>query len=555
MRLTRFHRLAAHLAFVLFLTSTTLLHAQEGKVPREAPAKSIEALENTLPALKQEERNLEELREELKSAASDSTKEKLEAQISATQERISELQANFRTIASGVDEESYFSEGYGTITLNEQVEEILRPFFTELREATATPREMEEMRKNLQNAEERRRLAQSALARLDALIESDLIDDEMRSETTEVRDLWKERLTIVDTYISVLSAKIEERERNSPGTFEVISEGISSFWRSKGKHLLYGLASFIITFFIFNRLYRLFKRVSPFHKKGKHRFTTRLVDLVAGALTILIALTSVLIIWYVQGDWLLLTIAVIIAVGLVFASRNSLPPHIEQIRTMLNLGPVREGERMLYDGIPWRVDHLGFYCHFSNPLLDGGHLRLPIRELTDLHSRPVATKEPWFPTKETEWVKLGNDTYGKVVQQTPERVTVLHLGGSRKIYPTSDFLALAPENLSHGFRVQSVFGIDYGHQAICTEQVPAIFQERLEKELIEKFGAENVRSVKVEFSSAGSSSLDYTILADFDGEVASRYNVISRMLQKVCTDVCNEQEWVIPFTQLTIHQA
>ena len=37
--------------------------------------------------------------------------------------------------------------------------------------------------------------------------------------------------------------------------------------------------------------------------------------------------------------------------------------------------------------------------------------------------------------------------------------------------------------------------------------------------------------------------------------VAARWNMLRRIIPRVCVDVCNEQGWVIPFTQITLHQA
>jgi small-conductance mechanosensitive channel len=85
--------------------------------------------------------------------------------------------------------------------------------------------------------------------------------------------------------------------------------------------------------------------------------------------------------------------------------------------------------------------------------------------------------------------------------------------------------------------------------------VPDVFQRALEARLIEAVGKDGLRSLKVEFASAASSSLDFAMLADFTGELASRCNVLERLIQKTCVEVCNEQGWVIPFTQITVHQA
>ena len=51
------------------------------------------------------------------------------------------------------------------------------------------------------------------------------------------------------------------------------------------------------------------------------------------------------------------------------------------------------------------------------------------------------------------------------------------------------------------------------------------------------------------------SSLDFDVLADFKGSAAERYQKISRAIQRICVDVCNENDWEIPFTQVTVHQA
>ncbi|BCX46505.1 conserved hypothetical protein [Haloferula helveola] len=539
---------------ILLLTAPLSLQAQEKDVP-PAQTKSVAALESTLPLLKREKEELEALLEQLKSAPSDAEKEKIEAEIAEHRARIKELLDNFRTIASGVDEAAYFDERNEAVTLNEEFQEILQPLLHELRDATSAPREMEQLRDDLEAAQERAALANSAIQRLNELLDRDNLSDALREEITRTRDDWKDRMDEVNGRIDVIEAKMEERRLNSPTLLEAASEGLSTFWKSRGLNVLLAIVAFFVTFIVLRKLYFLFQRISPFHRKGSLKFTSRLVDLTAAALSILAALSATLIVFYLRGDWLLLTIAAILLAGLIIASRNSLPPYIDQIRTMLNLGSVREGERMMYDGIPWRVDRLGVYCHFTNPLLGGGTLRLPIRAVGDLHSRPTDKKEPWFPTKEGDWVVLGDEVYGKIVQQTPERITVLKLGGSRKVYPSADFLSLSPENLSTGFRVTTVFGIDYAHQEFCTTEAPGIFQKYIENNLIETFGHDVLHNLNVEFSAAGASSLDYTVLADFTGEAAPRYKAIQRRLQKLCVDVCNEQGWTIPFTQITLHQA
>ena len=67
-------------------------------------------------------------------------------------------------------------------------------------------------------------------------------------------------------------------------------------------------------------------------------------------------------------------------------------------------------------------------------------------------------------------------------------------------------------------------------------------------------GYENaILNLDVEFKEAGTSSLDLEVMADFSGEVAKDYFKLSRAIQRISVDACNKYGWIIPFTQVTIH--
>lgn len=345
------------------------------------------------------------------------------------------------------------------------------------------------------------------------------------------------------------------RPENRSSIWELIAGTAAKFCKTRGRNLLIALLTFVASFIFLRWLYRILKRHSPLHRKRRSSFLVRVLDLAVGASSVFLALLVAFGVLYAAGDWVLLTIGGIFIVGLAWTAKNTLPAMFEQVKLVLNLGPVREGERIVYDGIPWQVDELGFYCEFTNPELTGGVLRLPLRALIDRHSRPFNHKEQWFPTTTNDWVLLADDTYGKVVSQSPEQVVVLKLGGSRTTYATDAFLALNPQNLSHNFRVRVTFGIDYAHQAGVTTSIPQIFQERIEADLKGYAGEEGLVSLKVEFKEAGASSLDLEVIADMSGEMGSRHQFLQRRIQRICVDVCNEHGFVIPFTQVTLHQA
>lgn len=530
------------------------LSAQDSSQAGKDRSPKLESLSTITEPLSVALAEAEKLQAELKTAETEDTKEELRTRIDAEKERITQLRKYFRDELGGSEAAEYedvSEEGKG---IQEQASELIQPFLSALREATSEPRELDALRKALGAAKERKRKADIVLARIDELIaasEKEVLIAELKS----ARRLWASRQAGASSQIAVNQVQIDERTRNQRSVWERISSGFSSFFKSRGMNLLFAVLAGVIGFFATRKLYSWIRHISPVHKKDKNNFTSRISDILAMAIAILMSLTGVILVFYTRGDWLLLTLVVIFLIGVAWAGKTAVPPYLNQIKMILNLGSVREGERVIFEGLPWKVSKLGFYTTFTNSRLDGGQLRVPIRNVMEMISRPVAPKEVWFPTETDDWVKLSDETYGKTIIQTPDQVVILRLGGSMKTYPTADFLSLCPENLSHGFRISVTFGIDYMHQAECTTTIPETFQTALLAALLQAHGRDNLRSVKVEFASASASSLDYEILADFDGSVASKLNPIKREIQSVCVDVCNENGWVIPFTQITVHQS
>jgi hypothetical protein len=546
-----FQRLLA----LLLLASPALAQKKPDAMPPPADvAKNLETLESLVPAVQNAEKDLANLRAELAKATTDESKKEITERVDAQRERLRQLRENFRIVATGVEDKAYLSAAEEQASFDNEFKDLLKPLFNGLREATAKPREMEELRSELRTWIERRKVAQAALGRIQAAL-GPAEDAAVRKELESARKLWTSRVDEATSETETLSRQIEEREKNTPSAWEAVSGMFSDFWRSRGLNLLMAFGIALGVYFLTRRIYRVVRKVSPLHRKKGGGLVARSADLIVAAASVVLAFFAATLVFYLKGDWLMLAIAIIFILGLLWASKRALPPYIDQIRVILNLGSVRQGERLIHGGIPWRVDALNMYCDFSNPELTGGTMRLPVKELLGLHSRPSDPKEPWFPTKEHDWVRLDDGCFGKVIQQTPEQVVVVRLGGSLKTYPTADFMEKCPENLSRGFRVSATFGIGYGHRDIATGQVPEMLQETILRQLVEALGREQVRSVKVEFKAAAASSLDYIVLADFSGDAAPRLAALERMIQQACIEVCNEQGWDIPFPQMVIHQA
>ncbi len=538
---------------VLWILAAALSAGQEASIDTPPQDRNLSALTGVADPLAAAMDEVDRLLEEMEATPSAARKAELATRIEAERERVRQLRGNFREIVGGSESAGYVETEEVERTLQDQFSDLLDPLVGALREPTAKLREMEETRKDLAVWEDRFRKAERVIERIDDLLGRSE-DARVQSELRSTRRLWEGRRSDAVGQVEVLRLQIDEREATTPSFWESISGGFRDFWRTRGLNLLLAVVIGVAAYLLVKKAYALLRRTNPVLRNDKH-LVSRASAILSLAAAVIAAVVAVMMVFYVRGDWLLLTLMIVLLIATAWAGKTALPPYIEQIRMLLNIGSVREGERILYRELPWEVTKLGFYTIFTNPALDGGRLRVPLKDVMGMISRQPDAKEPWFPTQDDDWAVLADGTYGKVIRQTPEQVVMLKLGGSLKTYPTAEFLEQMPENLSHGFRVTSVFGIDYAYQEKATGAVVEIFISALTTAMVGEFGREAVRSVKVEFSAANSSSLDYTVLADFSGDLGHRFKFIERMIQRVCVDVCNEQGWVIPFTQITVNRA
>ena len=289
--------------------------------------------------------------------------------------------------------------------------------------------------------------------------------------------------------------------------------------------------------------------------RAKHRsFHIRLLDLMHRVITVCLAILGPMVVFYVVEDWVLFSLGILLLLGIGLTLRRALPRYTQQVQLFLNVGTVREGERIDFDGLPWRVRKINIFSTLENPTADLNQ-RVRIDDLVDLKSRPAKREEQWFPCKRDDWVLLSDGMRGKVTSISPELVQLVERGGAHRTYLTGDFLALSPLNLSTNFRLKETIGITYNLQQESVTSIPDTLKSYIEKRAADEGYAEQLLNLRVEFERANTSSLDIVVIADFDGSLADLYNRLRRAIQRWCVEACTEYNWEIPFTQLTLHQA
>lgn len=511
----------------------------------------LEQIQQSLTAKQQQ---LTALQKQLAATKDDATKQALKGQIKDLQDSIQTLQQSFQNIAlGGVDTSIFTRQANKHFDWRQELLDILRPLFDELKNVTEAPRAIERLRNELEINEQRLQSTKDALASIQQ-IESGTLSQPTQKQIKDLAEKWRQRQDDLQRRHDILRFQLNKLLGENKSVPDQIAQSLRSFFTGRGLTLLLAIVSFIVVWLALQGTLGWLQRRAE--RRGRRRPSTRarLGLLLFRMMTLLLAILAALLVFYVAGDLVLLGLALLLIVAMILSFRTYIPRYMAETRLILNLGAARERERVIYQGIPWRVRSLNIFSRLYNPELENGQLRLPTSEMLRLVSRTCREDEPWFPTRPNDYVILSDGTFGQVERQTPE-IVQLKVMGSPVIYRTADFVAARPRNLSRGsFGVGVTFGVDYRHQADCLDELPQKLEQSVRTTLAESTVSDQVEDVLIAFKGAGASSLDYLIWVTMNGAAAGSYYAIGRLIQRACVAASNDNGWVIPFNQLVVHQ-
>ncbi len=528
------------------------------QTPSESPATTEHDEKQTimlglLRSIEQVEQEVEKTQRELRSPQGEGRKDELTAQIRKLGAKLATLRKNLQEVAAGVELSVFTQKRASEVDWKERFLDLLRPILSEMTRLTTRPREIEELRSTITDLQLQQRVAEKGLNNITQFA-SQLQERTLMPHMRKLQREWEARRDEISTQLRIAQQQLKQKIDEQPSLGEAARNLLQLFFRSRGRNFVVAFLASLGFWLFFHYIHQGLHALHFFHSRS-HAFSLRLFHVLYNLGTVIGATFCFLTVLYVFKDWILLTLAVLFLLGIAWTSKQTLPRFLREVMLLLNMGAVREGERVVYNGVPWLVKALNVYTRLENPELEGGEIRLPLRDLHDLRSRPSKPGELWFPTRLNDWVLLADQELGKVTQQTPEIVRVVLLGGIRRTFSVQDFLAQSPRTLSAGFRLEVTFGLDYQHQAISTETIPTALEAQIHQALDEGGHTHALVNLHVEFAQAGASSLDQKVLADFSGEAAPQYHVLNRAIQRICVETCNAHGWVIPFTQLTLHVA
>ncbi|MEO5343210.1 MAG: hypothetical protein H7842_07715 [Gammaproteobacteria bacterium SHHR-1] len=494
---------------------------------------------------------LDQLRGALAAAESDTEKAELRKRLASVQQDLRTTQNNFEDLAAGVRLARLKGEAEEPFNLQQELLALLRPALEEMKSMTSQMRKKADLKERIAQYSQQLPQIHQALGQIQELRDG-AGDEALRQALDALAEAWRTQQALLESELQSAQFQLQSILQQEVSLTEASQNYLKNFFQKRGLYL--GMALLLVLgIALLSRLnHYLLRRLVPGFTRPQRSFRVRLIELIHLVGTLLLMVLGPILVFYLVEDWVLLSIAILILLALALTLRHTLPSYVQQIQLFLNIGTVREGERLQLDGLPWQVKRINVFCTLVNPDANLTQ-RLHIDKLVGMRSRPYQAGDPWFPCRQGDWVILRDGVRGQVMGISEELVLLQERGGAWLTYATLDFIAASPRNISQGFRLKEVIGLSYGLQRAVIGDIPGQLLAYLRQRLEQEGYAPSLRDLKVELGLANSSSLDLVMIADFSGDVAELYGRLRRVLQRLAIEACAQQGWEIPFPQLQLH--
>ena len=523
------------------------------QVAAKVNAEAIEQLRDIQTSLEVKKIERDALRAKINQAG-DNVPPELTRAMEELNSEITLLRETFEQIAIGGVDLSVFGVEDSQFDWREELVTIVKPLLENVKDLTEKPRKIENLRRIIGEKQAAITASEEALASIDKLLNV-AQDEKVIADLTSIEQQWTSRRADLERAVQLAEYQLHNLEGQDVAWFQVMANSTKEFIHGRGLTILLVLLVSLCIWGFTRALLWLVRRRSTSNDEQEVKTHYRVAAYGYKIFTVVLIAIGAMMVLYFRQDLLLLAIMVVVFIGAALALKNLLPKYIAESRLLLNIGSVRERERVMVNGVPFQVLHINMHTRLANPELSGA-LRLPLYQLHEMNSRPLRGDDTWFPSRTGDWILDDDGQPLEVLEQTIETVKLRDVASMTQLIPTADYFAARYRNLStlDGFRVATIFGVDYALQTTPHQEISALFKSGLEKYIQDKPYVDDVIEVNADFHSAGDSSLNYLVFLELKPSGASHYNRIRRHLQQACVTVCNEQGWSIPFPQLTVHQ-
>ncbi|MCP5430404.1 MAG: hypothetical protein H6962_09525 [Chromatiaceae bacterium] len=262
---------------------------------------------------------------------------------------------------------------------------------------TAHVRQKAEQKEKIAYYEERLPIIRQAIGNLEKLAQQG-DDPAMNEAVAAVLANWTRQLAFMSSELQAAELQLSKLVASETSIAEASQSYLKSFFQKRGLYIIEALLVILAVVLLSRLSFSMLQRYFPGFRSRHRSFRVRLVELLHRTVTFVLIVIGPMIVFYLVEDWVLFSLGLLLLIGAVLTLRHTLPKYWHQMQIFLNIGAVREGERLYLDGIPWLVEEINFFCTLSNPVAELSQ-RLHIQEMAKLKSRPCRSDEPWFPCR------------------------------------------------------------------------------------------------------------------------------------------------------------
>ncbi len=483
---------------------------------------------------------------ELKVEHDENEKGKIKTEIAGLTRKLNTMKMFFANTVGDenlfVEEEEDLSKQKGRDALKE-LQDLLIPFIDSIKMATKKPRKIEKLRYDIERMKDKIAQAEKAvqnIEKIESLSQLDGIRKNIETSKQMIQRYIDENRVLRNIYKNDLAKEL----KGKTSFIVAVSDTVKKFFSTKGINLLTAIFIGSLAFFVLTWFKKRIQGLNFFTKDQKNLKKTfnALYGVITGGISICASITTL----FVLNDWFLFTLAVLILIGIVWSLKKYLPKFLAEIKLALNLGAIKEGQRIVWENCPWIVKKVGMVIQLENEYLDTPTIFLSVREVVNLHSRPLVKNEQLFPSKTGDFVMLSNNIYGRIKIQTPENVVISISPTLQTSYTIQEYFSLKPLNYSNGFQLNMVLAIGYKHQKNIFELGDIVKKELSGLILNNKqFSEAYFKSLTVEFKEPSHLSLDFFVCVDCAGEMAPEYRKVKRFINSMLVKICNDHDLLI----------
>ena len=244
---------------------------------KESSLGTLRNLQRLVNNMQEKKKQLIQISKEL--AGLDETQaEELLENIDELQAELEDLKLRIESVATGVAIEEYRNKTPKKFDLAKEVEKLLQPLIHSLKTVTQDSREIEELKQDLEQVRQRKKLAITATSNLNNLLLK--ADDEfVKNLLVSMLDTWQDELENISNDSEIISRQLDNKLQSKGSILATTGEMFADFFKSRGVNFIFGVSTFLAVLFLMRFLYFLVKKLQAKRKNKKQSTFERLTDL------------------------------------------------------------------------------------------------------------------------------------------------------------------------------------------------------------------------------------------------------------------------------------